>query len=723
MPDSYKDLTHSAAQIDSAVDKANSAVQPTDLGTAATADATDFATAAQGTKADSAVQPEDLGTAALADATDFATASQGAKADTAVQPGDLGTAAAADASDFATASQGGKADTAVQPGDLGTAAAQNVEYFATAAQGGKADSAIQGLKVNSSSITPDSNKIVSITVPTSASDINALPNTTKYAAAIDLSINSSTYVMTVQLKDQNGDNIGSSDSIDLPLETMVVGGSYDSTNKKVILTLKNGETVEFSVADLVSGLQSELSTENKLNPAFIDYDSTHAAITEAQVAKIATNESNISKDEAALVEVIDDGAKNVLQIDEIGVSATHGQTYTTNGVTFTLNADYTVTAVRNAPSASNADCNLRFNGANFYVDSFCDGDHILSGCPSGGGVSTYFIRANRNDYSKADYGEGVLLDQTSEQNIYVTMRVTKDFDGTVTFKPMLCTKAAWDITHAYQPYALPNTKITPELIELVDSGAKNALDLTKATEVVKADELSYTLAADGTLTVTWSTDLSSSGKTIQFKGFPYKAGSYILSGAQLDGSSTAVRADVRRQDGTVIVMDYGQLHEPFELPSGIYNYVIRVQTLAGSATFKPMICSKAAWDVSHAYVPYRPSYEGLSESVEITELSINDIFMQVQGTLESNTKIWKQGNHIFGQIVLTGSFVSGMEVVTLLPDFTPAYEITGPCACIDSQSVDGYYTITDSNSLTPGSVTIYPSQNCTKISIPIDYVL
>ena len=38
------------------------------------------ATAAQGALADTAVQPEDLGTAAAADAGDFATAAQGAKA-------------------------------------------------------------------------------------------------------------------------------------------------------------------------------------------------------------------------------------------------------------------------------------------------------------------------------------------------------------------------------------------------------------------------------------------------------------------------------------------------------------------------------------------------------------------------------------------------------------------------------------------------------------------
>jgi hypothetical protein len=45
---------------------------------------TDFATAAQGAKADSAVQPDDLGSAAAEDTTAFATAAQGSTADNAL---------------------------------------------------------------------------------------------------------------------------------------------------------------------------------------------------------------------------------------------------------------------------------------------------------------------------------------------------------------------------------------------------------------------------------------------------------------------------------------------------------------------------------------------------------------------------------------------------------------------------------------------------------------
>lgn len=120
-----------------------------------------------------------------------------------------------------------------------------------------------------------------------------MPSDVKYGASLSLTINSSTFVVTAQLLDQNGDDLGSAQTIDLPLESVVVGGSYDDNTKKVILTLQSGDTVEFSVADLVAGLQTELSATNKLNPVFIDYDSTHAAVTEAQRTQIGTNQAAI----------------------------------------------------------------------------------------------------------------------------------------------------------------------------------------------------------------------------------------------------------------------------------------------------------------------------------------------------------------------------------------------------------------------------------------------
>ena len=86
---------------------------------------------------------------------------------------------------------------------------------------------------------------------------------------IDLEINQTTYVVTLSLKDQDG-NVISIDTIDLPLENVVVSGSYDSTNQKIVLTLQSGDTVDIPVGALVSGLQSEITSQNKLASDLID---------------------------------------------------------------------------------------------------------------------------------------------------------------------------------------------------------------------------------------------------------------------------------------------------------------------------------------------------------------------------------------------------------------------------------------------------------------------
>ena len=97
--------------------RASAAITALGLGSAATTDATAYATAAQGTLAASATQPGDLATVATSgsynDLSNLPTLFSGAYADLTGKP-TLGTAAATDSTAYATAAQGTKADTALQ---------------------------------------------------------------------------------------------------------------------------------------------------------------------------------------------------------------------------------------------------------------------------------------------------------------------------------------------------------------------------------------------------------------------------------------------------------------------------------------------------------------------------------------------------------------------------------------------------------------------------------
>lgn len=61
----------------------------------------------------------------------------------------------------------------------------------------------------------------------------------------------------------------------------VAEGEFDNATKKVILTLTNGTVIDFSVADLVSGLQSEIDSSNKLSADLIDDTNSTNKLTSA----------------------------------------------------------------------------------------------------------------------------------------------------------------------------------------------------------------------------------------------------------------------------------------------------------------------------------------------------------------------------------------------------------------------------------------------------------
>jgi hypothetical protein len=99
-------------------------------------------------------------------------------------------------------------------------------------------------------------------------DISGYALIAESGAKITLEINDE-YKIVAKLYDKNENQISESVAIDLPLEGMIVGGDYDATTKEVILTLTNGDDIRFSVADLVSGLQTEITTSNPLNVKYI----------------------------------------------------------------------------------------------------------------------------------------------------------------------------------------------------------------------------------------------------------------------------------------------------------------------------------------------------------------------------------------------------------------------------------------------------------------------
>lgn len=89
----------------------------------------------------------------------------------------------------------------------------------------------------------------------------------KTGASIDLSIDTSTYVMTVALKNADG-TIISSGNIDFPLESVVVNATYESGI--LTLVLQNGNSVNVDISDIISGLVAEDGDGSNLTASFTE---------------------------------------------------------------------------------------------------------------------------------------------------------------------------------------------------------------------------------------------------------------------------------------------------------------------------------------------------------------------------------------------------------------------------------------------------------------------
>lgn len=110
-------------------------------------------------------------------------------------------------------------------------------------------------------------------------DVSGKADASAAIGTLSLAIDNTNYQITLSGTKVDGTTFTVSNVIDLPLESVVVNGSYNDTTKKVVLTLQNGNTVDFSVADLVAGLQSEITSNNKLSADLIEDGTTNKVVT------------------------------------------------------------------------------------------------------------------------------------------------------------------------------------------------------------------------------------------------------------------------------------------------------------------------------------------------------------------------------------------------------------------------------------------------------------
>lgn len=204
-----------------------------------------------------------------------------------------------------------------------------------------------------------------------------------------------------------------------------------------------------------------------------------------QAEDIAEADTAEAADRAALVELIDGGGKNrlpITSVDSLKQLNTYGtwenNVYThSSGVVFTVNEDMSIT-VNGTASGANAVLVLSMPGG-FSIE---EGEWVLSGCPVGGSGTTYNITIAG---TASDTGSTAEFASVSAKlvRLYVLSGVTVD---RLVFKPMVCSKAAWDISQAYQPYR-PNYAELYAMVQALQGGGNSLSSVQSTAQLTSID--------------------------------------------------------------------------------------------------------------------------------------------------------------------------------------------------------------------------------------------
>ena len=207
-------------------------------------------------------------------------------------------------------------------------------------------------------------------------------------------------------------------------------------------------------------------------------DAVYAAMNASISAKASQSdmtaaEERISGLESGLAATANAGAKNQLP--------DNATTQTINGVTFTANADGSIelsgTATANAVYTIAA--GITFSG---------EEDRFLSGCPDGGGISSYILQLRYDTTQQSvacnNPGGDTLFRADTSQAYRAVIRIASGCtaDGLV-FRPMIRDAAISDGT--YQPYAPTNRELYQMILALRSGSSVQSLtpsDQLTATE-------------------------------------------------------------------------------------------------------------------------------------------------------------------------------------------------------------------------------------------------
>ena len=391
----------------------------------------------------------------------------------------------------------------------------------------------------------------------------------------------------------------------------------------------SGKTIETNLSNSNDNIPTSKAVRDKVTGSATmasNYatDSSEANITSSTTIndaieqldfRTATNKNNI-----LLIEQMN-GAKNFLNFDadtmkSINTGGTwSGNTWSIgNNVTLTINADKSITL--------NGTAN---NGKTIYLAKnlgMTENAYTLST----GALTTKLwagiieVGGTENNYT----GSTTHVDKTCQPNhinLYIESGCTL---SNFTVYPMLTLKSLYDAGFTdYQPFALPNTAITPALQECVDNGAKNKFDINQLTIGTNAEIDTTT----GTVTQ-GSLDDTKTNFTFIVKALQNTTmGRNLVGPIEIGANGVYAFTFKKASDFNIIRFGHNGSQQDSNVKYPVSNlingvtYVLRINITncvqaQGKYAFNGiMICTEAEWKASQTYQPYAMSNVALTTNI------------------------------------------------------------------------------------------------------------
>ena len=426
------------------------------------------------------------------------------------------------------------------------------------------------------------------------------------------------------------------------LKKMVAGGGgsgTDNYNDLSNLPQINGETLAGNKTAENLGLQDEITNENKLDADLVDdAESTNKFVTAQEKETWNAKQNAIDSSHKLSSDLVDDtNHTNKFVTSQEKETWNAKQNAIDDLSTIRSGATAGATAVQPAelnnyvPNSSLVE--VVDNGAKNYCPvnsgtlsaagylfqesvNLKAGTYVISwGTDTSTGSSVMdFFNASGTRVAQKGFNNSTSISRTEITLSEDVVSIGLYGNTACTYRNILITtKSQFGISPTYEPYALGNQVLTPALIEQVDSGAKNQLNLNGTQTSVYGLTVTWDYA-NGTVKVNGTvTETTDPAAYIHLGSWTAPAdGYYKLYAENASAYDIYVYNDAAWGTSPGSAYDSVRYFSKGTSFGHIYLRVTKGYTV-NNVTVKPMICTIEDWNVSQKHVPYRPDWNLVSK--------------------------------------------------------------------------------------------------------------